>query len=125
MASRVTMTTPERRRTPRVEERVPLSLTDGGMDLRTETKNLSVAGAYCALDRFIPPMTKLQLTLELPGTFRRTRVRCTGVVVRVEPAVQDAETMRYHTAVFFSEISDRDRAAIGRFVQRRLAVQHR
>ena len=122
MASRV-MGTPERRRSPRAAQPVPLAIRDAKLDLRTETKNLSAAGAYCTLDRFIPPMSKLQLTFELPGSFRRTHIRCTAVVVRVEPIVKDPTAMRYNTALFFTEISKPGRAAISRFVRQRLSAR--
>ena len=112
----------ERRQHPRVAEEVSLAITDAGAVLETETKNLSAAGVYCALERFIPPMTKLQLQLDLPDGDRRTRVRCSGVVVRVEPIVTTTDRARYYTAIFFNEITERDRAAIAGFVRRRLTT---
>ena len=112
----------ERRGAPRVAERISIAVTDAKTELRTETTNLSAAGAYCILDRFIPPMTKLQLDLELPDGSRRVRIRCTGVVVRVEPVVAEGQLGRYQTAIFFSDLSERDRAAISQFVQRRLSA---
>lgn len=116
------MSGPERRRTPRASERIELAIKDAGTELRTETKNLSAAGAYCTLDRFVPPMSKLELRFELPGFLRPARVLCMGVVVRVEPAIKDGDTMHYNTALFFTELSKRDRAAISRFVRQRLAA---
>ena len=122
MATRL-MERPERRRAPRVAECVPVALTDEGKAFHTESENLSATGVYCTLDRFIPPMTRLQVQFELPDGARRVRVRCEGVVVRVEPVVVDAERGRYHVAVFFSELADRDRAAIARFVSQRLSAR--
>lgn len=119
------MTQPERRRSPRALERVPLQVVDGGLELEGETRNLSAAGLYCTLDRFIPPMSKLTIHLQLPGRLRQRRIRCIGVVVRVEPGAADAQRMRYHTALFFTEIADRDREAISHFVQRRLDAAER
>jgi hypothetical protein len=115
------MTTSERRRAPRAPERISLAVIDGGREFRTETKNLSAVGAYCTLDRFIPPMSKLQLDFELPHGSRRVRVRCAGVVVRVEPVVANAQRMQYNVALFFTELSERHRSAISRFVRQRLA----
>ena len=112
----------DRRRAPRAPERVALSLRDAGRELQTESNNLSAAGIYCTLEQFIPPMSKLEVRFELPVGLRPARIRCTGVVVRVEPAVNDAEKIRYNTALFFTEISKRDRAAISRFVRQRLAA---
>jgi c-di-GMP-binding flagellar brake protein YcgR len=111
----------ERRGAPRVAERVLLSVRDAKTELQAETKNLSAAGVYCALESFIPPMTKLQLRFELPVGGRRVRIRCTGVVVRVEPVVTTASNARYHTGIWFSDLSARDREAILGFVRQRLA----
>lgn len=113
----------ERRHAPRILERVELAVTDGGGQLRAETQNLSIAGAYCLMDRFLPPMTKLALDMELPTAPRPSRVRCTGVVVRAEPVVADAEHGKYHIAIFFTDLSDRDRAAITEFVRQRIAAR--
>ena len=122
MAARV-MPEKERRRAPRVDERVSVALTDEGKAFHTESENLSATGVYCTLDRFIPPMTKLQVQFELPDGARRVRIRCEGVVVRVEPIIANAERGRYHVAVFFSELTEHDRAAISRFVSQRLAAR--
>jgi hypothetical protein len=112
----------ERRRSERVEGRVPLSIADPRGEFQAETRNLSAAGVYCTVKQFIPPMTKLQLAFELPDGARQTRVRCEGVVVRVEPVVAEADRGQYNLAIYFNELSEQHRAAIGRFVQQRLAA---
>jgi hypothetical protein len=113
--------TQERRRAPRISERIALAVSGEAEGFRAEAVNVSTSGAYCTMDRFIPPMTKLQLQFELPHNPRRVQVRCEGVVVRVEPVVENAEQGRFHVAIFFSDIADRDRAAISAFVRDRLA----
>jgi len=112
----------ERRRAPRTAERIAVSISDAASAFQAETKNLSASGAYCVIDRFIPPMTKLQLQFDLPDGTRHTSVRCSGVVVRVDPVVANAERGRYHIAIFFNDLAEKDRAAIGRFVGQRLAA---
>ena len=122
MPSKRRTETSERRRLPRVSERVPLAITEGGTVLQAETVNLSAAGAYCTLDRFLAPMTKLQLDYELPdGGGRRTRLRCTGVVVRTEPVIASPDKGRYAVAIFFTDLSERSRSALSRFVRQRLS----
>ena len=116
------MPTPERRRAPRIAQQLSLTISNGGFALSTETRNLSATGAYCSVERFIPPMTKLQLRLELPEQGGTTTVECIGVVVRVEPTIHSAERAGYDMAVYFTELSDRDRAAIERFVRQRLGA---
>ncbi len=121
MATRV-MGARERRVAPRITERVALSIHDAGTQITTESKNLSASGVYCTLDRFIAPMTKLALQFDLPAGARKTTVRCTGVVVRVEPTIANAEHGQFNVAIFFTELAPRQREAIGRFVRQRLSA---
>lgn len=111
----------ERRRAPRLAERVSLNITEADAPVQAEMKNLSATGVYCALDRFIPPMTKLQLQFALPNGIRRTEIRCTGVVVRVDPIVTVQSQARYNTGIYFTELSDHDRSAITQFVRQRVS----
>jgi len=111
----------ERRKAPRSAESLPLAVTEGDVSVQAKMQNLSAAGMYCTMDRFIPPMTKLDLKLELTGSARPAKIRCVAVVVRVEPSVTDGEVMRYNTALFFTDLAERDRKAISQFVERRLA----
>ena len=112
----------ERRRNPRIAERVVMAITDAGTELTTESHNLSTAGVYCTLDRFLAPMSKVQLYFALPNGRRASKIRCTGVVVRVEPVIANASRGRFNVAIFFTELSDRHRAAITRFVRQRLSA---
>jgi hypothetical protein len=114
----------ERRRSPRVTHRLPLGITDGGEAIHTESVNLSEAGVYCTLDRYLAPMTKLRLDYELPnhGAGKPARITCTGVVVRSEPVITAPDKARFHIAIYFTELSDRDRAAIARFVRHHLSL---
>ncbi|HEX9781023.1 MAG TPA: PilZ domain-containing protein [bacterium] len=114
---------PERRRAPRIDERVPLALAGEDAEFQTQTRNLSASGVYCRLNRFIPPMAKLAVTLSIPDGAKARTVTCTGVVVRVEPSPTPDGRDQYEIAIFFSEITDRDRTAISRFVQQRLTQQ--
>ncbi len=112
---------PERRAAPRVSERIQFAITQDGSLIEAETNNLSISGAYCTTNRFIPPMTKLQVQFELPDGSKRTTVHCSGVVVRMEPIVSSPERGSYHIAIFFSDISEQGRNTIAQFVRARLA----
>ena len=116
------MTMRERRRQPRIAERVVMDVTDAGTALTAESHNLSTAGVYCTLDRFLAPMSKVQLRFELPNGGRTAKVQCAGVVVRVEPLVANADRGRFNTAIFFTDLSDRSRSMISRFVRQRLSA---
>lgn len=103
-------------------EQVAVAISDATTETAAQTKNLSAAGAYCTVERFIPPMTKVALRLEIPDGGRSRTIRCAGVVVRADPFIATTERGAYHLAVFFTDLSERDRTAIGRFVQRRLSA---
>ena len=88
------------------------------MDIVTETKNLSRTGAFCLVNRYISPMTRLKLHLLLPlkrnNKVVTKRISCEGVVVRSESAVdQDS----FQMAIFFSDIAPRDGQVIHEFVE--------
>lgn len=116
------MTIGERRRQPRIAERVVMAISDAGTELTTESQNLSTAGVYCTLGKFLAPMSKVQLVFALPNGSLSSTVRCTGVVVRVEPVIAHASLGQFNVAIFFTELSDRDRSAITRFVRQRLSA---
>ena len=113
----------ERRGAPRIAQEIPLTLGDVGRELATQTTNLSASGTYCALNRFIPAMTKLQVRLEVPDHPKSTSIICQGVVVRVQPAHVVSKQARYHVAIFFSDLADHDRATIARYVQQHLRTR--
>jgi len=106
----------ERRRDPRVSNNVPLKLCHEDGDMVTETCNISRSGAYCRVNKYIEPMTKLQVHLLLPikkGDRNVTKkVSCEGVVVRVEPL----ERGLYNVAIFFNEIAQRDADQVAAYV---------
>lgn len=105
----------ERRRYPRTKERVPLKIKNG-VDIFTQTENISCIGAYCPIDSYISPMTKLKITLLLPLKVRdkiiNKKVECRGVVVRTEKT-QDHP---YRIAIYFNQISRSDMQKINQYV---------
>lgn len=80
----------ERRKYPRIKKDLPLKLSHQEFDIITQTENLSCTGAYCKVNRLIPLMTKLKITILLPlertkkSHSENTKVVCRGVVVRAE-----------------------------------------
>src|SRR5258706_2539461 len=80
----------EKRRYPRVIDRLTLrtsSVEQGAAEMCTT--NLSLGGAYVSTNRFIPPMTRVEILLHLPpedGSDTRPRpVQAEAVVVRIDP----------------------------------------
>jgi hypothetical protein len=106
----------ERRRYPRVEQRLPLNIAANGYQFATATENVSCVGTYCRVDKYIPPFTRVKVRLTLPikeaNLSNDYDVECKGVIVRSE----DSENGGFNIAVFFNEINDTQRHRISRYV---------
>lgn len=111
------MSSSERRRSPRVDSSIPLKISGGEFDIVTESKNLSASGAYCTVDQYLEPMTKLKIHLLLPlkknDKVVAKKITCSGVVVRTQ-AQSDGKT--FDTAIYFNEIDEKNRKAIAEYV---------
>lgn len=110
----------EKRKCPRIEFNIPIKLSeDADYDIVTETKNISANGAYCAVSKNIPNMTKLKITLLVPSRNNNRknikRVHCEGVVVRNRYFRSDAK-FPYHIGIFFSDIKDSDKKLIHSYI---------
>lgn len=114
--------TQEKRSAPRIVKQIRFAITEGANVVQAETKNLSTSGAYCLIDKFIAPMTKLEIQFELPHKSQKIKVRAIGVVVRIEPVVSANQQGKYHIAIFFSDVSSHDRESIAAFVREHLAL---
>ncbi len=110
----------ERRRHPRVKKELALKVATDGYDFSTQTKDLSCIGAYCYVDKFIPPMTKLSVKLMLPAETVENnstqKVQCKGVVVRTDACPPGG----FNIAIFFNQISVRSKDKISQYVNRLL-----
>lgn len=116
----------ERRKHPRSEVSLPLKITKEDFDIITETKNISCAGAYCQVNRYLPLMSKVALTMYLPNkTFCKTKTKkitCNGVVVRIEPViVENTDLPQHNVAIFFTDLSEVDKNRIVQYVNYNLA----
>lgn len=112
------MNAQERRSHPRFDANVPVKICCDDFDLVTETKNLSRNGAYCRVNKYLEPMTKLKIQLLLPvrhnNKVTTKKVICHGIIVRVEE-VPDADV--FNVAVFFSEILNRGAESITEYIK--------
>ena len=111
------MSSSERRGTPRAASRLSMVLTDQAREMAAHTENISASGVYCTLPHFVPPMTKLEVRLELPGAPKPKPIRCQGVVVRINPPAPAPHHTSYEVAIFFNDLAERDRAVIAGYVQ--------
>jgi hypothetical protein len=110
----------ERRKNIRAKKNIPLKLADASFDIITETVDISSSGAYCRVTRNLPPMSKIEVILLIPGkdsTAPTRKIRCKGVVVRTEPAiVKDSDKAHYNIAIFFTDISKKDQKIAEEYV---------
>lgn len=110
----------ERRKNIRARKHIPLKLEDTSFDVITETVDVSSSGAYCRVTRNLPLMSKIEVVLLVPGKESEgptKKIRCRGVVVRIEPAIlKDADRAHYNIAIFFTDISKRDQKVVEDYV---------
>jgi c-di-GMP-binding flagellar brake protein YcgR len=105
----------ERRVYPRLDHKLPLNLAVNGYDFSTVSHNISSVGAYCHLDKYMPPFTKISVKLSLPNRAqvgKSTIVECKGVVVRSE----DEANGGFNLAIFFNEMRNEQRKKIAQYI---------
>ncbi|MFA4989268.1 MAG: PilZ domain-containing protein [Candidatus Omnitrophota bacterium] len=106
----------ERRRHPRLEQKLPFKVAANGYGFSTSTQNLSCVGAYCRIKKYIPPFTKVAVKLKLPIKTKKDKksytVDCTGVIVRTE----DKDKSGFNIAIFFNEINSSQRKKISEYI---------
>jgi c-di-GMP-binding flagellar brake protein YcgR len=109
----------ERRRDLRIHGILPLKLSHSECDILTETKNISVSGAYCSVDKPLEVMTKVNIVLLLPFKKNKTKtvkkVNCKGVVVRKDYVKSDSKHP-YHVGIYFNDISERDKKTLQAYI---------
>ena len=109
----------ERRKSPRVKHGLPLKISADEMDFITQTQDIGVNGALFHLEKAVPLMSRLAMTLLVPsqGKKRTTRkILCNGVVVRCEPVHAKEAGGEYNIAVYFTALKDSDRKTLMKYV---------
>jgi c-di-GMP-binding flagellar brake protein YcgR len=113
------MNRPDTRRHPRVARRIRVRSTSREA-VELETIDLSVGGLLCTAPAFLPPMTKLAVSLVLPrprsGPENDGHVRGEAVVVRTEPSSPVLGGSVYRVALFFSHMEEADRQKLQHFL---------
>lgn len=111
----------ERRLYPRIRQDFPLKIAANGYDFITTTRNISCVGAYCHIEKYIPPFTKIMIRLTLPITINRVSknyaIECKGVVVRTE----DENEGGFNVAIFFNAIGSHERQKISQYISQLLS----
>ena len=115
------MAADERRSFPRItDEGLPLKLNVGDFDAMTHTLNLSASGLYCKVDRALPLMSRVKLVLMVPETSKDDKalknLEVDGVVVREHPVIIDGQIKHYDVAIFFENLSPKNREMIATYI---------
>ena len=111
----------DRRRSIRIDEKLPFTIGHEGYEAEAVTVNISSVGALCIVDKDIPLMTQLRVALSLPalkGISRKKTLLMKGVVVRKD---KDTARPRYFIGIYFSDIKPADREFLELFIQGRLS----
>jgi hypothetical protein len=113
----------ERRKAQRVVAKLAMQVSGLGDDasvLTTESINLSSTGLQFQSRSYLPPLTRVSLTLLLPPFGRKLRrerlVRCEGVIVRCEESERTLKRPRYHLACYFTDVAEDDRELMDFYV---------
>jgi hypothetical protein len=112
-------TGPERRRDVRTSVRLPIELADGDQALSVSSLNIGAGGVYVEVPRFIEPLTKLSLSMMIPGPTpeeEASLVETEAIVVRVLPERPDPRVNRYEIACAFLDLSDEHRDIVNRYI---------
>ena len=112
------MVTTERRSFPRVkDEGLALELHLDDFDTVTHTLNVSASGIYCKIDKEIPLMSRVRLKLMVPDPVSTPKeLNVDGVIVREHPVIIDGVVKHYDAAIFFDNLSTKDREVIQNYI---------
>jgi hypothetical protein len=117
------MASQERRKYPRVkDEGLSLKLRLDDFDSITHTMNISSSGVYCKLDKELPLMSRVRLVLMIPDPAKENILKdleVDGVVVRQHPVIIDGVIKHYDVAIFFEDLSEKDKETIAGYIKRR------
>ena len=117
------MASQERRKFPRVkDEELSLKLRLDDFDSITHTMNISSSGVYCKLDKELPLMSRVKLILMMPDPAKESSLKdleVYGVVVRQHPVTVDGAIKHYDVAIFFEDLSEKDKEVIAGYIKRK------
>ena len=90
--------------------------------MQAKTLNMSEGGAYCNINHFIAPMTKMMVTLVLPlhkknDDIHEETIRCEAVVVHINPEEESRSTKNYEVGLWFSDLKNGDKKKIKRYLE--------
>lgn len=104
----------DRRRWARAQSDLPITVSLAGEKNPARVRDVSRAGVCFFLDRPIPMMTVLEVSLEMKTSAGPRHIRGHGAVVRCERIAKAVD--HYEIAVFLHEMADGDRRLIEEYV---------
>jgi hypothetical protein len=103
----------ERREHPRINQNLPINVVANGYDFVTSTMNISCLGAYCRIEKYVPPFTRVRIKMDLPmANSQKAPVECDGVIVRSEDEAEGG----FNVAIFFHKIAEAPRKKITQYI---------
>jgi hypothetical protein len=115
----------ERRKHPRLQDKnISIKLSGDGINAITQSLDVSASGVYCKVDRKIPLMTRVGITLSLPavkGVSKAVTMDLDGVVVREHAVKNDGKIEHYDIAIFFNTLMPRERRELMEYINSRTA----
>ena len=116
----------DRRKDVRASARLPVELSAKGDEvLAVSSLNIGAGGVYVEVPRFIEPLTKLSLSMMIPGPTpdeEPALVETEAIVVRVLPEHPDPSIAYYEVACAFLQLSDESRDIVNRYILTHRAV---
>ena len=117
----------EKRKYPRYrDENISLKVRSGDIDIITKSLDISASGVYCKVEKEIPILSRIKVMLILPMAeagrdvkSKTAKVETDGVVVREHPVIHDGKVQHYDVAIFFDNISARDKKNLLEYVNRK------
>lgn len=103
----------DRRRYPRSQRGLKLTVDDSGPGVLNHIDNISAAGVLCHTVKPLPLMARIGIMVDLPKPMEY-RIEAEGIVVRCEP--HELGDDNFVVAIFFTRVSQADKEAINNFV---------
>lgn len=120
------MANAERRGAVRIPAKLAMEIqiSDGGSS-KVESINVSANGVYFISTTYIPVLTRLDITLDLPKSGQKSAhgqsVLCSGVVVRTEPETESPNVAEYEIACYFTSINNSDKETLETYILKQVA----
>jgi len=122
----------ERRKSHRVEVRVPVRLEEReeeprGKAIPGQSANLSEGGVYCDVEKYLAPLTRVGISMLLPAFGERLNrpreITAEGVVVRTLPERQGRKIARYRIACCFTNMAENEKELVREYIVWRLLTR--